>query len=86
MIIKISMKKFKVNNFITLRLGDGGRTNIYVNGELFQQYKFLLLNIPVESISSFAEIESIEEASEKLDKSLEPINGRIDKIPLEVEF
>ena len=50
------------------------------------QCKYLLLNIPVEKISSFDEIESVDEAADKLDKSLEPFEGRVDKIPPEVEF
>ncbi len=78
------MKEFKVNKYITLKL-ENGQTVIYVNGEWFYQCKFLLLNIPVDEIKSFDEIESIDEAVEKLDKSLE---GTCDSIiiPPEVEF
>jgi len=78
------MKQFKVNNFFTLKLEDG-KTNIYIKGELFQQCKFLLLNIPVEKISSFDEINSIDEVEERLDKSLE-INNQEFNIPAETEF
>jgi len=79
-----SEKEFKVNEYITLKL-EGGNTNIYVNGKLFQQCKLLLLNIPVEKVSSFDEIESIDEATEKLDYSLERNSNWIN-IPQETEF
>ena len=78
------MKEFKVNEYITLKL-EGGKTNIYISGRLFQQCKFLLLNISVEEVSSFDEIESIDEAAEKLDRSLEGNSNEIE-IPPEAEF
>ena len=77
------MNEFKVNDYITLKL-EGRRTNIYVKGELFNQCKFLILDIPVDEISTFDEIQSIDEAVEKLDRSLEGNNRRV--IPPEVEF
>ena len=76
------MIKFKINNFITLKL-ENGKTNIYVGNELFRQCKFLLLEIPVKEISSFDELESIDDASERLDKTLEK---RKLEIPAETEF
>lgn len=63
-------KEFKVNKFITLKL-ENSRTTIYVKGRLFNQCKFLLINIPVNDISSFDEIDSVDDAAEKLDHSLE---------------
>ena len=79
-------KEFSVNKYLELRL-EGKETVIYVNGERFDQCKFLLLNIPVSEIKSFDEIDSIDEAAEKLDRSLEPLHDeRIDEIPPEVEF
>ncbi len=65
------MKDFKVNEFITVRLEEA-KTVIYVAGERFQQCKFLLLNIPVNEISSFNDIQSVDEGAEKLNHSLEP--------------
>lgn len=65
------MKKFKVNDYITLKLKNG-ETYIYVKEERFLQCKYLLLNIPVDDVSSFDEIISIDEAEELLDNSLEP--------------
>ncbi|KKN37185.1 hypothetical protein LCGC14_0766110 [marine sediment metagenome] len=59
------MQEFKVNDYITLKL-ESKKTNIYVKGELFEQCKFLLLNIPTQDIDSYSEIESIDEIAEKL--------------------
>ncbi|KKN07632.1 hypothetical protein LCGC14_1064990 [marine sediment metagenome] len=78
------MLEFKVNDYITLKL-QGGKTNIYVKGQLFNQCKFLMINIPVEEISTFDEIESIDEATEKLDRTLEN-RSRSVTIPPDVEF
>ncbi len=64
------MQKFIVNEVITLKL-ENRESNIYVKDKLFKQCKYLLLNLSVEDIRSFDEIESIDEAAEKLDKSLE---------------
>ena len=86
------MKEFKVNEFITLRLEEE-KTVIYVAGERFQQCKFLLLNISVDQISTISDIESIDEATERLSHSLEPIDESYSNflkwsydIPPEVEF
>jgi len=46
------MQEFRVNNYITLKL-ESKKVNIYVKGELFEQCKFLLLNIPTEDIDSY---------------------------------
>ncbi len=81
------MSEFVINEFITLKLEDC-KTNIYVLGEKFIQCKYLLLNIPVQDISKYNEIDSIDEAAEKLDRSLERGNpdGFKVSIPPEVEF
>jgi len=63
------MKEFRVNEYITLKLEEG-KTNIYVKDQLFNQCKFLLLDISVDKVSSFDDIESIDEVAEKLDRSL----------------
>ncbi len=57
-------KTYEANKYITLKLDEKGKTNIYVNGKYFHQCKFLLINFPVKKISSFDEIESIDEASD----------------------
>ena len=79
------MNEFKVNAYITLKLEDN-KTNIYINGKLINQCKFLILNIPINNIRSFDEVESIDEAVEKLDNSLEHASEKNVKIPPEVEF
>lgn len=78
-------KEFKVNKYITLNLEDA-QTIIYVNGKSFKQCKFLLLDIPVDKIKSLDEIESIDEATEKLDCSMEGDNQSKYRIPPETEF
>lgn len=79
------MNEFKVNEYITVRLEDK-KSNIYIKEELFQQCKFLLINIPVEEIRSFTEINSIDEAAELADPSLEEVEGYHYNISPEVEF
>ena len=80
--------EFKINKYLSLKL-ENGKTNIYVNDRIFKNCRFLLLDIPVDEVEEFYEIESIDEAEEKLDHSLEPIgryrhNSNI--IPPETEF
>ena len=81
------MLEFIINDFITLKLEDGA-TNIYVLGEEFIQCKYLLINIPVQDIELYDVINSIDEASEMLGKSLERGNPESFKveIPPSVEF
>ena len=81
------MLEFIINNFITLKQEDG-KTNIYILGKEFIQCKYLLMNIPVQNIELYGEINSIDDASEKLDKSLEQGNLESYKIdiPSQVEF
>ncbi len=85
------IKEFKVNNYLTLKLKQVVgtyelETIIYVAGERFRQCKFLLLDIPINEISSFDEIDSIDEAVTKLDRSQERNKLYERKIPFEVEF
>ena len=63
------MLEYKINDYLTLRLeNEGGesKTNIYVNGELFNQCKYLMLNIPIGDNEKFDAIESIDEAADIL--------------------
>jgi uncharacterized glyoxalase superfamily protein PhnB len=76
---------FRVNRFLTLKLEEG-KTNIYVNDELFNQCKFLLLNFNSNQITLFNEIESIDEAEEKLDRTMEEGSSQQILIPPETEF
>jgi len=85
------MKEFRINDYISLKL-ENGKTNLYVKDELFVQCIFLLINIPIERVSSFEDIDSIDKAAEQLDESLEPLMGntqeihRSSQIPPDVEF
>lgn len=62
----IGMKTFSVNDFITLKLEDG-KTVIYVVNEPFLTCTSLLVDIPIQKISSFDEIKSVDEAVEHID-------------------
>lgn len=80
------MTEFRVNEFLSLRL-EGEETIIYVARARFIQCAFLLLNIRVDEMSTFDEIESIDEAAEKLDTSMEDETFAYKfEIPPEVEF
>jgi GTPase SAR1 family protein len=78
--------EFVINDFLKLRL-EFSKTNIYVGGRMFKQCKFLLLDIPLKKMADYNTIESIDEAAEKLDRSLE--GGRSPRkfyISPEIEF
>ncbi|KKK42788.1 hypothetical protein LCGC14_0496750 [marine sediment metagenome] len=77
------MRQFDVNEYITLKLEEN-KTNIYIGNKKFLQCKYLLLNIPVEKISDFDEIESVDEAAEKLDKSQEKGNKKRNAIKIPI--
>ncbi len=87
------MKEFRVNEYITLKLEEdkttlklgGKETVIYISGEKFQQCRYLLINIPVNEVSTFDEIQSIDEAAERLDRTMEREVYNIN-IPPETEF
>jgi len=79
------MQEFQVNDYLSLRLEDED-TIIYVGGERFRQCKYLLLNIRIDEIQSLEEFESIDEASERLDKSQEYSDLKKIEIPPETEF
>jgi len=86
---KRNLRKFKINDYLSLQLNEDGNTIIFVARKPFRHCKYLLINIPVEEISNFDEIESIDEAAEKLDKSLEPLRERKEfkyNIPSDTEF
>ena len=78
------MKEFIINQYLSVRL-ERDETMIYVAGERFIQCKFLLLNIPISQINSFEEIDSIDEATEKIDEYMED-DFREAEIPPEIEF
>ncbi|MFX0082273.1 MAG: leucine-rich repeat domain-containing protein [Candidatus Hodarchaeota archaeon] len=76
------LSEFKINQYLKLKL-EGGRTNIYVNNRRFIQCMYLLLNIRADIVEEYDEIESIDEAAEKLDRSMERNHH---KVPPETEF
>jgi len=78
------MKEFRINEYLSVRL-ERGETRVYIAGQPFIQCKFLLLNIPITDIRLFDEIDSIDEAAEKIDGSKEK-EIRSVEIPPEVEF
>lgn len=79
------MKEFKVNKSITLKL-ENNKTNIYIKGELLIQCKFLIMNIPIVELETYDEINSIDEAVEMLDNSIEGIDNNRYNITAEEEF
>ena len=79
------MKEFKINKFLTLRLEED-KTNIYINGKLFDQCKYLMLNIPVHNIDRYEEIQSIDEATDILGWNYEGQKGIKYEIDSESEF
>ena len=64
------MLEFKVNPFITLKLEEG-ITNIYVNDELFNQCKSVLVQQKVDKLEDLLELDSIDELIEAKDQFLE---------------
>ena len=83
------MKKFKINDYISLRL-EKDKTNVYINGEKIIQCKYLLLQDPDDkSLVDDEDFLSIDRLSEKLDKTLElddSVEAQNYKIDSEIEF
>jgi len=77
--------EFKINNYLKLRL-ENKKSNIYVGDRLFRQCKYLMLNLPSTKVRDFDYIESIDEAVEKLDSSMEGGGKYKYKISPETEF
>lgn len=75
---------YPINDYLSLRLEDG-RTIILVKNEPFTQCMYLLLNIPVPKIRDYDQINSIDEAAEVLNRSMEGHGQRYDITP-ETEF
>jgi len=80
-------KEFVVNENLTLKF-ENNESIIYIKGKPFKQCKYLLLNLPLEEATSINEIESIDEASERLNHVLEPSgeSSGVKWIPPETEF
>jgi len=70
-LIPIKIKpKFKINEYLELRL-ENDKTNIYIRNRLFNQCKYLLLKMPSDNLRDLEDINSIDEAAESLDRSME---------------
>lgn len=78
------MNEFHINQYLSVCL-KREETMIYVAGQPFMQCKFLLLNIPITEVSTFDDIESIDEVAEKIDETTEKKFRKFD-IPPDVEF
>lgn len=76
------VEEFKINEFLSLKL-EGDKIFIYVKEKQFDQCKFLLLKFTMDQARFFDDIESVDEAAEKLDHSLE---GGSRPIPPKTEF
>ena len=72
----VPSKEFKINPYIKLKLEEG-KTNIYVKNRIFQQCMYLLINLRVDQIEDYEEIDSIDEAAEILDRTMESNHGII---------
>jgi hypothetical protein len=79
------MLKFQINKYLELRL-EHGRTNIYVNNELFSHCKYLLLTLPLGKIKDLNTINSIDEAAMVLNRNLELLDNKNDFLSPGMEF
>jgi hypothetical protein len=61
---KTTLDSFEINEFITLKL-EGGKTQIYINGNLFRQCVTLFLEIPVSDNKSYFDLHSIDDFVEE---------------------
>lgn len=62
---KMKTVEFVVNKYITLKLIEKD-TNIYINGKSFMLCKRLMISVPIDRISDTNELDSMDEAAEKL--------------------
>lgn len=81
----ISELEFEVNKYLELKL-ESAKTNIYVGGKIFKQCRFLLLNISKERVREYDRIDSIDEAAEELDPSMETGRAKKHYLAPDTEF
>ena len=84
-IMNFKSKEMKLNEYITLKL-EKARTNIYINNKLFSQCKYLLLGISKKNLKDYDEINSIDEAAELLDRSMERNSSNFPEIASHLKF
>ena len=73
-----------INDYITMKF-ENNQSNIYIKGTLFNQCKYLLLNIPRNDLKQYERIDSIDEAEQMLDGRLHGRQG-VGTISPEMEF
>jgi small GTP-binding protein len=64
------LNTYKINEYLYLKY-EHNKTNIYVEKKRFHQCKYLLMNINMDEREKYHDIDSIDEAAEALDSSLE---------------
>jgi len=82
--MSIVTEDFKINDFLNVKFEEG-KTNIYVGKKYFSHCKYLLLNIPINEPNLTDPLQSIDEAAEKLNRTLE-YYPHPHLIPPETEF
>ena len=78
------MLQYSINKYITLKLEDD-KTNIYINNKKFWTCTYILLNIPLEELSYYEQVDSIDQVNEIYDSSASKFQI-LNKISPEVEF
>lgn len=83
----MNSREFDINEYITLKL-ENNQTIIYVNGERFNQCKFLFIrNLSINEMTDFIDdINSIDEEADNLDLIMEYRSNMVVIIPPETEF
>ncbi|MBD3256362.1 MAG: hypothetical protein GF383_14790 [Candidatus Lokiarchaeota archaeon] len=57
--------EFQINEYLTLKL-EGDKTNIYIEKKKINQCKFLVIDIPINKIEDYDEVQSIDDVEEKI--------------------
>ncbi len=79
------LKEYKINEYLKLKL-EGDRTYIYVKNKRFRQCMYLLMNVQLDKVEKYDVINSIDEAAETLDRSMERDQSIRRQISPQVEF
>jgi len=79
------LKEYEVNKYLKLKL-ERDRTYIYVKNHRFRQCMYLLMNIHLDKVEKYDMINSIDEAAENLDRSMEGNESIRRRITPQVEF
>jgi len=79
------LNTYKINDYLYLKY-EHNKTNIYVAKKRFHQCKYLLMNINMDEREKYHDIDSIDEAAEALDRSLEYRSSNSYTIDPKTEF